>query len=42
MLFRSVGASPDLAKIVAGVEASQKALAEDEIERAKKASETTE
>ena len=33
------GASPDLARIVAGVEASQKALAEDEIERAKKAEE---
>jgi len=37
-----VGASPDLAKIVAGVEASQKALAEDEIERAKKTEETEE
>mmetsp|Transcript_4424 Transcript_4424/g.11423 ORF Transcript_4424/g.11423 Transcript_4424/m.11423 type:complete len:264 (+) Transcript_4424:145-936(+) len=30
-----VGEAPDLAKIVAGVEASQKALVEDEIERAK-------
>lgn len=29
-----VGKKPDIAKIVAGVEASQKALAEDEIERA--------
>jgi len=35
-----VGSSPDLAKIVAGVEASQMALAEDEIERAKKTEET--
>lgn len=37
-----VGKSPDLTKIVAGVEASQKALAEDELERAKKAEETLE
>jgi len=37
-----VGASPDLAKIVGGVEASQKALAEDEIERAKKNEQTEE
>lgn len=33
------GKSPALAKIVAGVEASQKALAEDDLERAKKAAE---
>lgn len=33
------GAKPDIAKIVAGIEASQKALAEDELERAKKAEE---
>lgn len=33
------GSKPELAKIVAGIEASQKALAEDEIERAKKAAE---
>mmetsp|Transcript_691 Transcript_691/g.1438 ORF Transcript_691/g.1438 Transcript_691/m.1438 type:complete len:271 (+) Transcript_691:185-997(+) len=37
-----VGAQPELAKIVAGIEASQTALAEDEIERAKKTEETTE
>ena len=37
-----VGKSPDLAKIVAGVEASQKALVEDEIERAKNAEEQSE
>jgi len=34
-----VGKKPELAKIVAGIESSQKALAEDEIERAKKAEE---
>ena len=34
-----VGSKPELAKIVAGIEASQKALAQDEIERAKKATE---
>jgi hypothetical protein len=33
------GKSPDIAKIVAGIEASQKALAQDEIERAKAAEE---
>lgn len=33
------GKAPDITKIVAGVEASQKALADDEIERAKKADE---
>jgi hypothetical protein len=33
------GAKPAIANIVAGIEASQKALAEDEIERAKKAAE---
>jgi hypothetical protein len=33
------GAKPAIASIVAGIEASQKALAEDEIERAKKAAE---
>ena len=33
------GKKPELAKIVAGIEASQKALAQDEIERAKKAEE---
>jgi hypothetical protein len=37
-----VGKKPALAKIVGGVEASQKALAEDEIERAKKAEEKAE
>lgn len=37
-----LGKSPDLAFIVAGVEASQKALAEDEIERAKTIGETEE
>lgn len=37
-----VGKSPDLGKIVAGVEASQKALVEDEIERAKNAEEQSE
>mmetsp|Transcript_16320 Transcript_16320/g.26564 ORF Transcript_16320/g.26564 Transcript_16320/m.26564 type:complete len:274 (-) Transcript_16320:103-924(-) len=36
------GSSPDLAKIVGGIEASQKALAEDEIERAKSAEEKAE
>jgi hypothetical protein len=36
------GKSPDIAKIVAGIEASQKALAEDEIERAKAAEEKAE
>lgn len=33
-----VGKKPELAKVVAGIEASQKALAEDEIERAKSSS----
>jgi hypothetical protein len=33
------GKKPDIGKIVAGIEASQKALAEDELERAKKAEE---
>ena len=33
------GKSPDIAKIVAGIESSQKALAEDEIERANKKAE---
>lgn len=33
------GAKPDIGKIVAGIEASQKALAQDELERAKKAEE---
>jgi hypothetical protein len=37
-----VGKKPELAKIVGGVEASQKALAEDEVERAKKAAEKAE
>jgi hypothetical protein len=36
------GKAPELAKIVAGIEASQKALAQDEIERAKKAEEKAE
>ena len=34
-----VGKNPDIAKIVAGIESSQKALAEDEIERAAKKAE---
>lgn len=33
------GAKPDIGKVVAGIESSQKALAEDELERAKKAEE---
>lgn len=36
------GKTPDISKIVAGIECSQKALAEDEIERAKKAEERAE